>query len=826
MNLDIIDRFSQHLRNALARAVDSAFELRIPQITPLLLLWSLSQEKSSVAAQVLTKQKLTTDMLRLSLDLPKTAQTSEIPWPEFTPAAKRMLEKAAVIAFERKHTYIGTEHALDSLLTLQDPAITRVLQSHHIAVQQLRKKLDSILSNTSRFSEVTTPFQPTTKTTQEPSAPESDTPALDHFGTTLTDSTTQQKIDGVVGRAQELERVYHILARRTKNNPLLIGEPGVGKTAIVEGLAKRIALGHVPQILRGKRVVSLDIGVLVAGSMYRGEFEARIKQIIEEVKTHPEVILFIDEIHTIIGAGGTGPNSLDAANMLKPALARGDIHCIGATTFSEYQKHIESDPALARRFQPILVAEPSEDEAEHIVQGVKKAYEQFHHVQLTDAAIKGAVHLSARYMTDRALPDKAIDIIDEAAAQKRVSVTPHPLMQQIEDLRFAIQSIKQKKIEAVSQERFEEAVRLKTTQGELVNTLAAKRKQAGSQIPREVVDLADIQSVVARMTHIPLESLQHTERTRLVTLQKSLEAQVIGQPDAIRQVAAAIKRSRVGLQSPDRPLGSFLFLGPSGVGKTELARQLAQHVCGSADNLIKIDMSEFNESFTVTKLIGAPAGYVGFKDGAKLTDQVRRKPYSVVLFDEIEKAHPDIFNVLLQVLDEGHLTDASGRTINFRNTIIILTSNIGLEQFNKTAAIGFEEDSQRGAQERAFVAVERDIKQQLKDVFRLEFLNRLDHIIVFKPLMLSAVERIVSICFADLAARVKAQGVRMQLSAQARHWLAQHAFSPEQGARLVARTLQEHVEHPLADLLLEEKVKIRGLVRVEVVKNKLVLRVA
>lgn len=820
MNIDILDKFSQHLRNVLARAVDRAFELHIKEISPVMLLWSLSEETNSVAAKVLLKYKLTAEEIQSFVAPKNPAGSNELFWPEFTPATRKLLEKAAVLALNKKHPFIGTEHALEGLLEVDDPEVGRLFKHTKVNQQQLRQQVQNMLRNTSRFAEVTAPFK--TVTADEATA-DSPTPALDHFGVVMNNPKVAHTYTHAIGRDLEIDRLIHVLARRTKNNPLLLGEPGVGKTAIVEGLAKRMASGQVPRFLKGRRLLALDMGLLVAGSMYRGEFEGRLKQVIEEIKTHPEVIVFIDEIHTIVGAGGVGGNSLDAANLLKPALARGDLRCIGATTFSEYQKQFESDPALSRRFQPITVKEPSEEEALSMLRGLRKSYEGFHGVRVTDEALQEAVRLSSRYISDRALPDKAVDVLDEACAQVRLSVAPHPLAEQLDAVTQDLKVVRAEKVAAVKNEKFKEAVRLKEVEQKLQADVKRLAKEIGHLEPSASVSAAVVANVVARITGVPVEAMATNERAQLVDLEPRLSKAVVGQAEVVQAVAASIKRSRVGLQSPDRPLGSFLFLGPSGVGKTELARQLARLVFGSDAALVKIDMSEFNESFTVSKLIGAPAGYVGFKEGAKLTDQVRRRPYSVVLFDEIEKAHPDVFNILLQVLDEGRLTDGGGRQINFRNTVIILTSNIGLEQFNKTAAIGFSSTETRGAQTQEFALVAKAIKAELKDTFRPEFLNRLDQVLVFKPLDLPALEKIVSLRFAELAGRVAEQGIKLKLSAAGRKWLAKAAAEPEQGARLVAQLLQQEVEQPLADVLLAGTEHPR-VVTVDVKEKKIVLK--
>ncbi len=651
--------------------------------------------------------------------------------------------------------------------------------------------------------------------------------ALEYFTTDLTNAEIQRDIDPVIGRAKEIERLMHILSRRTKNNPVLIGDPGVGKTAIVEGLAKSILRGEVPEALLGKRILALDLGLVVAGTMYRGEFESRLKQIVDEIKADPNIILFIDEVHTIIGAGSAS-GSMDAANLLKPALAKGHIRAIGATTMEEYKKYIESDPALERRFQPIVVKEPSVEESIAIIRGIRHNYEKFHHISITDEAIVAAAQLSARYIQDRFLPDKAIDLIDEAASKMKIARGGSPVAKQIRELEAERDHLEQHKQDAVQQEHFDQALELKQRQAVLtqkIDKLREKESKHGGPT-NGAIGKHEIAETVSRITGVPLTELVKEERDRLIQLDTLLKRRIVGQDEAITAISDFIRRSRVGLSNPNKPIGSFIFLGPSGVGKTETAKEIARTIFEDENALIRIDMSEFQESFQITKLIGAPAGYVGYKEGTKLTDAVKRKPYSVILFDEIEKAHPDVFNLLLQVLDEGHLTDAVGKKINFKNTIIIMTSNVGLQSFNQAQSIGFEisDPSRRKELASQYDQLKRSVMADLQKKFRPEFLNRVDKTVVFRPLTLRDVEKIVDLHLHDVQRRLDVQKIKLKLTAKARGRLAELGFSPEYGARSVQRIIQEHVENPLAGLLLAGTVKSGQTVTIAVHDGKIVLQ--
>lgn len=815
MALDILNKFTTNLKNTLVRAINLSIRLKHPKVLPLHLMISLSEQTGSVAHEILTKSGVTAERLQPALDAVQwPANQRGYTLPQLAPEAVRVLEHAAVVAFEHQHKYIGTEHLLLSLVELPDRQLEQFYQAQKTNTAQMRKQALNVLKSTSRFPDLTALFrEELTEVEQQKQAeqksehPASATPALDFFATNLTDTTIQKTIDPVIGRSEELERMIHILSRRTKNNPVLLGEPGVGKTAIVEGLAKRILQRQVPSVLLGKKIYRLDLGLVVAGTMYRGEFEARFKQITEELKENPEIILFIDEIHTLIGAGGTGGNAMDAANILKPGLARGEIRCIGATTLQEYQKHIESDAALERRFQPIIVEEPSMEDAIAVLKGIKANYESFHHVAISNEAIEAAVKLSVRYIQDKFLPDKAIDLIDEASARLRIKRPANPLDEAAHDLLQKVKDIQQKKLALVRDEKFEEAIALKKKERDLRTQLNQLEQRLAKIEEKQLgtVSAEDIAEVVARMTKVPLQQLLSPEKKRLLMLKEILNDHVIGQDEATSAVAEFIRRSRAGLTQADRPIGSFLFMGPSGVGKTELAKTLARTLFGDEKNIIRMDMSEFSDAFTASKMIGAPAGYVGYKDGSKLTDQVRHKPYSLILFDEIEKAHRDIFNLLLQILDEGQLTDSTGKKVNFKNTIIIMTSNVGLRQFQAQAALGFSSAHQSKVVPQ-YEQVKDEVLKELDRQFRPEFLNRIDKIVVFKPLQPAAIQKIVELQLQDLIKRAKEKQIGITYTKQLVKHIAEIGYTPQEGARAIRRTIQEKIENRLAELLLADKV--------------------
>jgi ATP-dependent Clp protease ATP-binding subunit ClpC len=641
------------------------------------------------------------------------------------------------------------------------------------------------------------------------------TPTLDSLARDLTQMAKDRKLDPVIGRSKEIERVIQVLSRRTKNNPVLIGEPGVGKTAIAEGLAQRIIDNEIPETLRNKRVMVLDMGTVVAGTKYRGEFEDRLKKIMDEIRQAGNIILFIDELHTLIGAGGA-EGAIDASNILKPALARGELQCIGATTLDEYRKHIEKDAALERRFQPIVVDEPSVDEAIQILHGLRDRYEAHHRVKITDAALEASVRLSDRYITDRFLPDKAIDLVDEAAS--RVRLRTHTQPPNLKDLEEKLEEVRSEKEAAVQSQEFEKAASLRDKEQKLREELESRKMEwQQKQMKKDsVVTEEDIADIVSQWTGIPVKKLAEEESERLLKMEEILHQRVIGQEEAVRAVSRAIRRARAGLKDPKRPIGSFIFLGPTGVGKTELARALAEALFGDENAMIRVDMSEYTERHTTARLIGAPPGYVGYEEGGQLTEKVRRKPYSVVLLDEIEKAHPEVFNILLQVLDDGRLTDGKGRTVDFRNTVIIMTSNVGAQTIKKGGALGFTVN-----REAEYTSMKDKVMDELKKQFRPEFLNRIDELIVFHPLAEEHIQQIVDLLSEDLRKRLKEQDIHFVLSQEAKAFLAKEGFDPQYGARPLKRAIQRHIEDQLSEALLAGTVKRGDRVYIDVEDGKL-----
>ncbi len=837
---EIIEKFTSRLRHALHYAAELTLELKNTYVNPEHLLFGLAETKGGVAFEILRKSGVKLDALRDLISVRnepvlKPGQTLVLDDLRFSLPAKRALEKAVLVAANYGHKYVGTEHLFWGLLEISDATLEQIMKENQINAKEAKRQLVVILKGTSRFPDISGFFdqvkgpglEDTVAMPTAPVRPGADkSPALDFFTTDLTTTATQKNIDPVIGRADEIDRVIHILSRRTKNNPVLIGDPGVGKTAIVEGLAKKIIQGTVPEALHGKKVLALDLGLVVAGTMYRGEFESRLKQIVDEIKADPNIILFIDELHTIIGAGSAS-GSMDAANLLKPALAKGQIRTIGATTMEEYKKHIESDSALERRFQPVIVDEPSPSETVAILKGIKGNYEKYHRVRIADEAIVAAVELSGRYIQDRYQPDKSIDLLDEAASKMKVGKGSSPTVKTIRGLEQELETIHQRKHEAVTQEQFDKALELKT-QEEVLAAKIEKLQDKEEKNPASyagVVQRQEIAEVVSRMTGVPLHDLVKSERDRLLQLEDLLKRRIVGQDEAITAIAEFIRRSRVGLGNPNRPIGSFIFLGPSGVGKTETAKEIARTIFEDPNALVRIDMSEYQESFNISKLIGAPAGYVGYKEGTKLSDVIKRKPYSVVLFDEIEKAHPDVFNLLLQVLDEGFLTDAVGKKINFKNTVIVMTSNIGLQSFNQAQSIGFELTgaSDKKKLQTQYNELRTRVLGDLEKAFRPEFLNRVDKIVVYRPLDMKSVEQIVDLQIAEFQDRLKAQKIKIKLSPMARAKIAELGFSPNYGARAISRIIQEHVENPLAGMLLAGQVKAGQSVRIGVAKEKIVL---
>jgi ATP-dependent Clp protease ATP-binding subunit ClpC len=819
---DILEKFTGHLKTTLAKAYALAVELRAPGIHPEHLLLALLSQRGSIAGELLRKSHLSTEELRRGLKeasliddgfAREEAGTPDA--PKLTAEAKRAVEKAVLTANVHGHKYVGTEHLLAGLLQVGSPVIEAALAEQHVDVERLQNQVATVLKSTGKFPEITETFEEgrsPQKAKEKAVAKEKDkptkkkaektkTPALDFFAVDLTDPTFQAHVDPVIGRDKEIERTVQILCRRTKNNPMLLGEPGVGKTAIVEGLAKKIVEGSVPEVLADKRILSLDLGLMLAGTIYRGEFEGRMKQVIDEVKANADIILFIDEAHTIMGAGATN-GSLDAANILKPALARGELRCIGATTLAEYKKHFEGDGALERRFQAVQVNPPSPDDAIKILKGLREHYEEYHGVEIADEAIEAAVQMSERYVTDRFLPDKAIDLIDEAAATLRIAQAGDGEGKRLRSIEDELEGVREKKRKAVGNENFVEALELKAREKELQKQMREATGEKKRKAPTGRIGRPEVAIVVSRATGIPATELLATERDRLLKLESILATRVVGQDDAVRQVAEFVRRAKVGIAHPRRPLASFLFLGTSGVGKTELAKTLAEMVFQDRDAMVRVDMSEFGESFSTAKLVGAPAGYVGYKDSNKFTDAIKRKPHSLVLFDEIEKAHGDVHNLFLQILDDGHLTDATGRKIDFTNAIVVMTSNVGSTEI-LGRSIGFGDQTEDATTELK-AATKANVMQELEKHFRPEFINRVDKVIVFDPLSKADLGKVARLQIDELSGRInKEYGVTVTATPKALELLADKAWNPAYGARGVRRQVQELVENPLARSLLD-----------------------
>ena len=795
----MFNRFTERARKVILLAKEEAKRFNHDYMGTEHILLGLIREGEGVAAAVLQKLGLSPEKIRLEVEKlvqsgPTTMVSGDIP---FTPKAKKVIELAMEEARSLGHNYIGTEHLLLGLIREGEGVASQVLMNLGLDLNRVRSEVITLLGSS-------TPATPTAGGT----GGRTKTPALDAFGRDLTQLAREGKLDPVIGRAEEIERVIQILGRRTKNNPVLLGEAGVGKTAIVEGLAQKIIKNDIPEILRDKRVIILDLALMVAGTKYRGQFEERIKAVMDEIRRAENVILFIDELHTLVGAG-SAEGAIDASNILKPALSRGEIQCIGATTLDEYRKYIEKDAALERRFQTIMVDPPSVTDAIEILKGLRDKYEAHHKVKYLDEALEAAAKMADRYIAGRFLPDKAIDLIDEVGSRARLSVLTVP--PEIKDLEEKIEKIRKEKESAIKGQDFELAAALRDQEREAKESLekvkSEWKKTKGESMP--VITADDIALIVSKWTGIPLVRLEEKETERLLKMEEALHGRVIGQEQAITAIARAVRRSRAGLKDPRRPIGSFVFLGPTGVGKTLLARALAQFMFGDEEALIQLDMSEYMEKFNVSRLVGAPPGYVGYEEGGQLTERVRRRPYSVVLLDEIEKAHPDVFNILLQVLEDGRLTDSFGRKVDFRNTILIMTSNIGAELLRKQGSLGFAPAT--GAV--TFEKMKLQLLEEVKRTFKPEFLNRIDDVIVFHQLSRDNLVRIVDIEIAMVQERLREQGIRVELEESAKEFLVEKGFDAVYGARPLRRIIQRFLEDPLAEEVIARRIKQGSVLR-------------
>jgi ATP-dependent Clp protease ATP-binding subunit ClpC len=823
----ILERLSSRAKNALIAAQLISEELHHDHIGCEHLLYGIVAEKSSFAAEILTKAKVTPEIVKGEIQNVNINHQIEHWKPMLSENLKAAIERSAIIASQYGYQFIGTEHFLYGLVNIKSNKSKVILSKLGIDIIELEQNLLGVFENISKFPDMPA-NEPGPNGPAMERGPQTQTPdqkkgtLLEYFTTDLTKKAAGGTIDPVIGRKKEIERMISILGRRTKNNPVLIGESGVGKTAIVEGLALAIAKREVPDVLLDKKILSLDLALVVAGSMFRGEFENRLKQIIDEVKNNPDIILFIDELHTMVGAGAT-TGSLDAANILKPALARGEMRAIGATTLNEYKKHIEHDAALERRFQPILVEEPSKQESEEILKGVRSNYEKHHNVEITDEAIHAAVELSSRYIQDHFLPDKALDLVDETAAFLRSTSGNSKSLRAKKKIENDLEGLEEEKTKAVLAQDFTTALHLRAQEEKLMKQkeelegLAKEEKQT----PIRSITAEDIAHTVSKMTKIPLTKLAQSDIGKLANLEKTLKARIIGQDEAVTEVSKSIRRSRAGITDPKRPLGSFIFLGPTGVGKTETAKVIAREVFEDENALIRMDMSEFMERHNVARLIGAPAGYVGYEEGGRLTEAVRRKPYAVILFDEIEKANPDVFNILLQILEDGQLTDAAGKSVNFRNTIIIMTSNLGMQELSRQAAkIGFadreEAVNQKEQLEREYEKIKDSVVENLKKEFRPEFLNRVDKVIVYRPLGFDQLKKITALQIKDLQDRLKLQKVELKASPSLIKFISEKSFDPAQGARFIRKNVQDMLEDPIAEKIVADHVRPGSVISADV----------
>ncbi len=795
------DRFTERVRKVMYLAREEAGRLHHDYIGTEHLLLGIIREGEGIAATVLNNLGLDLDTIRQSIEnmVPTSGGTLTIGEIPFTPRAKRVLELSVEEARLFGHNYVGTEHLLLGLIREGEGVAARVLMELGADRKRVREETLKLLGGSSPGGSA------------KASEKKSETPALDQFGRDLTQLAIEGSLDPVIGREDEIERVIQVLCRRKKNNPVLIGEPGVGKTALVEGLAQKIVDNKAAEPLKDKRLLTLDLASVVAGTKYRGQFEERLKAVMNEIRESDNIIIFIDELHTIVGAGGA-EGAIDASNMLKPALARGELQCIGATTLDEYRKYIEKDGALERRFQPIMVEPPSIEETIEIIKGLRDKYEAHHGVKITDEAIDQATKLSERYLSDRFLPDKAIDVIDEAGSRARLSVSAIP--SEIRDLEKELEQITKEKESAIQSQEFEKAAQFRDKEKNLRRRLREIHKswRESKEEVKAVVDGESVAQVISMMVGIPVVRIEEEESKKLLRMEDELRRRVIGQEKALNAISKAIRRSRAGLKDPKRPIGSFIFLGPTGVGKTELARTLAEFLFEDEASLIRVDMSEYMEKFAVSRLVGAPPGYVGYEEGGQLTEKVRRKPYSVVLLDEIEKAHPDVFNILLQVLDDGQLTDSYGRRVDFKNTVLIMTSNVGARKIKSGTVMGFGASDEEGsAKER----ITGKLMEEVKKTFNPEFLGRIDEVLIFDPLGKEEVTQIVDILMAQSLERIAERQLKVKISARAKDFLIEKGFDPAAGARPLRRTIQRYVEDPLSDEMLRGTFKDGDTIKVD-----------
>ena len=813
----MMQRFTDDAQRVLSFAQEAALELGHDYVGTEHVLIGLIKVKNGVAAKALNELGLSAETIIEDVEEHIGRGNKKVSSVYMTPRVKHVLELAVEVANHMNHNYVGTEHILLGLLSDGGGVAVGLLRNHNIRASDIVEVIRDILGSSGRTSH-----------TSEDNQDSSSLGDLADFGTDLNESAKQGKIDPVIGRDKEISRVIQILSRRTKNNPVLIGEPGVGKTAIAEGLAQRIVNGNVPEILRNKRIISLSISSMLAGAKYRGEFEERLKKAIDEVQKHDDMIIFIDEIHTLVGAGAT-EGAMDAANILKPALARGEFQVIGATTLDEYKKHIEKDAALERRFQPVLVGEPSEEDALEILKGLRDRYEAFHKAKITDEALEAAVSLSSRYITDRFLPDKAIDVVDEAASKVRMKV--FSAAPDVKALETQLADVKKEKEAAVTAQEFEKAAEMRDEEKRIEKEINDKKNAAKENSDAKlVVTDEDIASVVAQWTGIPVSKIAQEESESLLHLEEELHKRVIGQDEAVVAVSKAVRRARAGLKDPKRPIGSFLFLGPTGVGKTELARALAVALFGDETAMIRLDMSEYMEKHTVSRLVGAPPGYVGYEEGGQLTDAVRRKPYSVILLDEVEKAHADFFNILLQVLDDGRLTDSQGRTVDFRNTVIIMTSNLGANALRKSSPeLGFlaakkSDSASDTSNEVNFKEAKKSVMDSVKRHFRPEFLNRIDEMIVFHALTSNDLKQIVTVLMDTVVKRLGDMGLSLEISSAAMDLLVKEGSDFSMGARPLKRAIQRLIEDPISDLILQGNAPEGAIIKADVEDEHIVVK--